>query len=132
MLVLLFLMPLLIYSLFFSWTKERRVLLVMSKAKKKWVSVRPLPSIRNFPQQYDVSPVPSTARCPIPFPLTTVQCFERAAPLKTCQGGKHMMAEMGGKDRLMAAKHPAKRWSRRRSSTHLNHSVHKCEFPVLC
>ncbi|KAF2980286.1 hypothetical protein EK904_008221, partial [Melospiza melodia maxima] len=35
------------------WTKERRVLLVMSKAKKKWVSVRPLPSIRNFPQQYD-------------------------------------------------------------------------------
>lgn len=38
-----------------SWTKERRVLLVMSKAKRKWVSVRPLPSIRNFPQQYDVS-----------------------------------------------------------------------------
>lgn len=37
-----------------SWTKERRVLLVMSKAKRKWVSVRPLPSIRNFPQQYDV------------------------------------------------------------------------------
>uniref|UniRef100_A0A8C9FWU6 Zinc finger CCCH-type containing 7B n=1 Tax=Pavo cristatus TaxID=9049 RepID=A0A8C9FWU6_PAVCR len=36
------------------WTKERRVLLVMSKAKKKWVSVRPLPSIRNFPQQYDL------------------------------------------------------------------------------
>lgn len=39
----------------YSWTKERRVLLVMSKAKRKWVSVRPLPSIRNFPQQYDVS-----------------------------------------------------------------------------
>ncbi|XP_029425048.1 zinc finger CCCH domain-containing protein 7B isoform X2 [Nannospalax galili] len=36
------------------WTKERRVLLVMSKAKRKWVSVRPLPSIRNFPQQYDL------------------------------------------------------------------------------
>ncbi|XP_044310854.1 zinc finger CCCH domain-containing protein 7B isoform X2 [Varanus komodoensis] len=36
------------------WTKERRVLLVMSKAKKKWVSVRSLPSIRNFPQQYDL------------------------------------------------------------------------------
>nr|XP_056703041.1 zinc finger CCCH domain-containing protein 7B [Euleptes europaea] len=36
------------------WTKERRVLLVMSKAKKKWVSVRPLPSIRSFPQQYDL------------------------------------------------------------------------------
>uniref|UniRef100_A0A8D0H4N5 Zinc finger CCCH-type containing 7B n=1 Tax=Sphenodon punctatus TaxID=8508 RepID=A0A8D0H4N5_SPHPU len=36
------------------WTKERRVLRVMSKAKRKWVSVRPLPSIRNFPQQYDL------------------------------------------------------------------------------
>ncbi|XP_053109890.1 zinc finger CCCH domain-containing protein 7B isoform X8 [Hemicordylus capensis] len=36
------------------WTKERRVLLVKSKAKKKWVFVRPLPSIRNFPQQYDL------------------------------------------------------------------------------
>ncbi|XP_061495247.1 zinc finger CCCH domain-containing protein 7B isoform X4 [Rhineura floridana] len=36
------------------WTKEHRVLLVMSKAKRKWVSVRPLPSIRNFPQQYDL------------------------------------------------------------------------------
>ncbi|NWU81965.1 Z3H7B protein, partial [Onychorhynchus coronatus] len=36
------------------WTKERRVLLVMSKAKKKWVSVRPLPPTRNFPQQYDL------------------------------------------------------------------------------
>lgn len=42
-------------ALSYSWTKERRVLLVMSKAKRKWVSVRPLPSIRNFPQQYDVS-----------------------------------------------------------------------------
>ncbi|XP_038612277.1 zinc finger CCCH domain-containing protein 7B isoform X2 [Tachyglossus aculeatus] len=36
------------------WTKERRVLLVMSKVKRKWVSVRPLPNIRNFPQQYDL------------------------------------------------------------------------------
>ncbi|XP_074083124.1 zinc finger CCCH domain-containing protein 7B [Macrotis lagotis] len=36
------------------WTKERRVLLVMSKVKRKWVSVRPLPSIRSFPQQYDL------------------------------------------------------------------------------
>lgn len=46
----------------------------MSKAKKKWVSVRPLPSIRNFPQQYDVSPMNGSARCP--FPPSTVQCFE--------------------------------------------------------
>nr|XP_033785295.1 zinc finger CCCH domain-containing protein 7B isoform X4 [Geotrypetes seraphini] len=37
-----------------SWTKERRVLLVMSKMKKKWVSVRPPPSIRGFLQQYDL------------------------------------------------------------------------------
>ncbi|XP_043943032.1 zinc finger CCCH domain-containing protein 7B [Protopterus annectens] len=37
-----------------SWTKERRVLLIMSKERKKWVAVRPLPSIRNFPQQYDI------------------------------------------------------------------------------
>ncbi|XP_030066316.1 zinc finger CCCH domain-containing protein 7B isoform X1 [Microcaecilia unicolor] len=37
-----------------SWTKERRVLLVMSKVKKKWVSVRPPPSIRGFLQQYDL------------------------------------------------------------------------------
>ncbi|XP_029446100.1 zinc finger CCCH domain-containing protein 7B [Rhinatrema bivittatum] len=37
-----------------SWTKERRVLLVMSKEKKKWVSVRPLPAIRSFLQHYDL------------------------------------------------------------------------------
>lgn len=54
----------------FSWTKERRVLLVMSKAKKKWVSVRPLPSIRNFPQQYDVSPHTRHGQVPHPFPFT--------------------------------------------------------------
>ncbi|CAJ0931559.1 unnamed protein product [Ranitomeya imitator] len=36
-----------------SWTKDKRVLLVMSKAKKKWVPIRALPSIRNFPQQYE-------------------------------------------------------------------------------
>ncbi|XP_075039098.1 zinc finger CCCH domain-containing protein 7B isoform X3 [Mixophyes fleayi] len=37
-----------------SWTKDKRVLLVMSKAKKKWVPIRPLPSIRSFPQQYEI------------------------------------------------------------------------------
>ncbi|XP_075429835.1 zinc finger CCCH domain-containing protein 7B isoform X3 [Ascaphus truei] len=36
-----------------SWTKDKRILLVMSKAKKRWVPVRPLPSIRSFPQQYE-------------------------------------------------------------------------------
>lgn len=40
----------------FSWTKERRVLLVKSFEKKKWVVVRPLPFSRTYPQQYDVSP----------------------------------------------------------------------------
>lgn len=40
---------------FFSWTKERRVLLVKSFEKKKWVVVRPLPFSRTYPQQYDVS-----------------------------------------------------------------------------
>lgn len=38
-----------------SWTKERRVLLVKSFEKKKWVVVRPLPFSRTYPQQYDVS-----------------------------------------------------------------------------
>ncbi|XP_078539163.1 zinc finger CCCH domain-containing protein 7B [Lissotriton helveticus] len=37
-----------------NYTKDRRILLVMSKAKKKWISVRPLPSVRSFPQQYDL------------------------------------------------------------------------------
>uniref|UniRef100_A0AAY4BMZ4 C3H1-type domain-containing protein n=1 Tax=Denticeps clupeoides TaxID=299321 RepID=A0AAY4BMZ4_9TELE len=36
------------------WTKERRVLLVKSFEKKKWVMVRPLPFSRNLPQQYDI------------------------------------------------------------------------------
>ncbi|KAM5148055.1 zinc finger CCCH domain-containing protein 7B-like [Mantella aurantiaca] len=37
-----------------SWTKDKRVLLMMSKSKKKWVPIRPLPSIRTFPQQYEI------------------------------------------------------------------------------
>ncbi|XP_069508852.1 zinc finger CCCH domain-containing protein 7B [Ambystoma mexicanum] len=37
-----------------NYTKDRRILLVMSKAKKKWIAVRPLPSVRSFPQQYDL------------------------------------------------------------------------------
>ncbi|XP_048473391.1 zinc finger CCCH domain-containing protein 7B [Rhincodon typus] len=36
------------------WTKERRVMLVMSSERKKWVAIRPLPSCRNIPQQYDL------------------------------------------------------------------------------
>ncbi|TMS22608.1 Zinc finger CCCH domain-containing protein 7B [Larimichthys crocea] len=37
-----------------NWTKERRVLLVKSFEKKKWVVVRPLPFSRTYPQQYDM------------------------------------------------------------------------------
>lgn len=44
-----------VLSVISSWTKERRVLLVKSFEKKKWVVVRPLPFSRTYPQQYDVS-----------------------------------------------------------------------------
>ncbi|XP_018421265.1 PREDICTED: zinc finger CCCH domain-containing protein 7B [Nanorana parkeri] len=37
-----------------SWTKDKRVFLLMSKSKKKWIPIRPLPSIRSFPQQYEI------------------------------------------------------------------------------
>ncbi|XP_051988841.1 zinc finger CCCH domain-containing protein 7A-like [Xyrauchen texanus] len=37
-----------------SWTKERRVLLVKSHEKNKWVTVRPLPFAKTFPQQFDI------------------------------------------------------------------------------
>ncbi|XP_072889563.1 zinc finger CCCH domain-containing protein 7B [Hemitrygon akajei] len=36
------------------WTKERRVMLVMSNERKKWVAIRPLPPCKNIPQQYDL------------------------------------------------------------------------------
>lgn len=36
------------------WTKERRILLVKSQERKKWVAVRPLPFAKTFPQQYDI------------------------------------------------------------------------------
>lgn len=51
-----------------SWTKERRVLLVKSFEKKKWVVVRPLPFSRTYPQQYDVS------AWIFFFPLTSLLC----------------------------------------------------------
>ncbi|XP_047671720.1 zinc finger CCCH-type containing 7Ba isoform X2 [Tachysurus fulvidraco] len=37
-----------------SWIKERRVLLVKSLDREKWVAVRPLPFAKTFPQQYDI------------------------------------------------------------------------------
>ncbi|XP_072531265.1 zinc finger CCCH-type containing 7Ba [Salminus brasiliensis] len=37
-----------------SWTKERRVLLVKSLDREKWVTVRPLPFAKTYPQQYDI------------------------------------------------------------------------------
>uniref|UniRef100_A0A3B4Y6I1 Zinc finger CCCH-type containing 7B n=1 Tax=Seriola lalandi dorsalis TaxID=1841481 RepID=A0A3B4Y6I1_SERLL len=36
------------------WTKDRRVLLVKSLERSKWVQVRPLPHAKNFPLQYDI------------------------------------------------------------------------------
>ncbi|XP_041863521.1 zinc finger CCCH-type containing 7Ba isoform X2 [Melanotaenia boesemani] len=36
------------------WTKDRRVLLVKSSERSKWVQVRPLPHAKNFPVQYDM------------------------------------------------------------------------------
>ncbi|XP_026179943.1 zinc finger CCCH domain-containing protein 7B-like isoform X2 [Mastacembelus armatus] len=37
-----------------TWTKERRVLLVKSLERSKWVQVRPLPHAKNFPAHYDM------------------------------------------------------------------------------
>ncbi|XP_017572815.1 zinc finger CCCH-type containing 7Ba isoform X2 [Pygocentrus nattereri] len=37
-----------------SWTKERKVLLVKSQDREKWVSIRPLPFAKTYPQQYDI------------------------------------------------------------------------------
>ncbi|XP_066530794.1 zinc finger CCCH-type containing 7Ba isoform X2 [Hoplias malabaricus] len=37
-----------------SWTKERIVLLVKSQERDKWVSIRPLPFAKTYPQQYDI------------------------------------------------------------------------------
>ncbi|XP_041812096.1 zinc finger CCCH domain-containing protein 7B-like [Chelmon rostratus] len=37
-----------------AWTKERRILLVKSLERSKWVQVRPLPHVKNFPLQYDM------------------------------------------------------------------------------
>ncbi|XP_026877845.2 zinc finger CCCH-type containing 7Ba isoform X1 [Electrophorus electricus] len=37
-----------------SWTKDRRVLLVRSPEREKWVAVRPLPFAKTYPQQYDI------------------------------------------------------------------------------
>ncbi|KAI4880524.1 hypothetical protein NFI96_026789, partial [Prochilodus magdalenae] len=37
-----------------SWTKDRRVLLVKSQEREKWVAVRPLPFAKTYPQQYEI------------------------------------------------------------------------------
>ncbi|XP_023204725.1 zinc finger CCCH domain-containing protein 7B-like [Xiphophorus maculatus] len=37
-----------------AWTKDRRVLLVRSSERSKWVLVRPLPHAKNFPLYYDM------------------------------------------------------------------------------
>lgn len=37
------------------WTRDRRVLLVMSNERKKWNTIRPLPTKKQVPLQFDVS-----------------------------------------------------------------------------
>lgn len=39
----------------FRWTKDRRVVLVMSNERKKWMTIRPLPTKKQVPLQFDVS-----------------------------------------------------------------------------
>lgn len=106
----------------------------MSKAKKKWVSVRPLPSIRNFPQQYDVSPTAGSARCPFPFSPGLCSAL-RPGPLQSWQGSSHVLDEVGGWHKLRAERsqtRPAKGWSRKRRGTHLNHAItHVCKVLTL-
>uniref|UniRef100_A0A8D0FIS3 C3H1-type domain-containing protein n=1 Tax=Strix occidentalis caurina TaxID=311401 RepID=A0A8D0FIS3_STROC len=36
------------------WTKDRRVVLVMSNERKKWMTIRPLPTKKQVPLQFDV------------------------------------------------------------------------------
>ncbi|XP_029432792.1 zinc finger CCCH domain-containing protein 7A [Rhinatrema bivittatum] len=36
------------------WTKDRRVVLVMSKERKKWMTIRPLPTKKPVPLQFDL------------------------------------------------------------------------------
>jgi len=40
--------------LLFRWTKDRRVVLVMSNERKKWMTIRPLPAKKQVPLQFDV------------------------------------------------------------------------------
>uniref|UniRef100_S4RZY1 C3H1-type domain-containing protein n=1 Tax=Petromyzon marinus TaxID=7757 RepID=S4RZY1_PETMA len=37
-----------------TWSKERRVLLVMSPERKKWTQIRPFPTPKNVPLQFDL------------------------------------------------------------------------------
>lgn len=44
------------------WTKDKRLLLVKSPERSKWVQVRPLPHAKNFPVYYDVRVHPLLSR----------------------------------------------------------------------
>lgn len=44
------------------WTKDKRTLLVKSPGRSKWVQVRPLPHVKNFPAYYDVRVHPLLSR----------------------------------------------------------------------
>lgn len=41
-------------SIFLRWTKDRRAMRVMSIERKKWMNIRPLPTKKQMPLQFDV------------------------------------------------------------------------------
>uniref|UniRef100_A0A8B9FVF7 Zinc finger CCCH-type containing 7A n=1 Tax=Amazona collaria TaxID=241587 RepID=A0A8B9FVF7_9PSIT len=45
------------------WTKDRRVVLVMSNERKKWMTIRPLPAKKQVPLQFDVSHTAGSCSC---------------------------------------------------------------------
>ncbi|XP_029946147.1 zinc finger CCCH domain-containing protein 7A-like [Salarias fasciatus] len=54
-----------------AWTKDRRVLLVKSVERSKWVQVRPLPHAKNFPPQYEIcTQILTKKKCTFPGKCT--------------------------------------------------------------
>lgn len=41
-------------SMFLRWTRDRRAMRVMSIERKKWMNIRPLPTKKQMPLQFDV------------------------------------------------------------------------------
>lgn len=46
-------------SLCLRWAKDTRVVLVSSLERRKWTTVRPLPTKKPIPSQFEVPPPPS-------------------------------------------------------------------------